>query len=250
MSSITNRSESESVEAALVEGDLSRLNADERVVYYTRVCESLGLNPLTKPFAYLKLNGKLILYPLRDCTDQLRKLNRVSITIASRETVGDCYIVTARASTPDGRCDESTGVVPLGSLKGESLANAYMKAETKAKRRATLSICGLGMVDDSEVDSIPGAQRVDVETAHASHPKALVAPADDVFALAAMLDFVSDAAGLDAAKAKARAAWKSLDADARKGITRAMAEAQARVDVQATESESEGVCGEESDDAA
>jgi hypothetical protein len=35
-----------------------------------------------------------------------------------------------------------------------------MKAETKSKRRVTLSIVGLGMLDESEVDSIPGAKAV------------------------------------------------------------------------------------------
>jgi hypothetical protein len=47
------------------------------------------------------------------------------------------------------------------------MANALMKAETKAKRRVTLSICGLGMLDESEVESIPGA---------AVEPLALPAP--------------------------------------------------------------------------
>jgi len=35
-----------------------------------------------------------------------------------------------------------------------------MRAETKAKRRVTLSICGLGMLDETEVDSIPGAAKI------------------------------------------------------------------------------------------
>jgi len=35
-----------------------------------------------------------------------------------------------------------------------------MKAETKAKRRVTLAICGLGFLDESEVDSIKGATQV------------------------------------------------------------------------------------------
>ena len=30
-----------------------------------------------------------------------------------------------------------------------------MKAETKAKRRVTLSICGLGMLDETEVETVP-----------------------------------------------------------------------------------------------
>ena len=52
----------------------------------------------------------------------------------------------------------------IAGLKGEAKANAIMKAETKAKRRVTLSIVGLGWTDESEVDSIPGAQRVAVDT--------------------------------------------------------------------------------------
>jgi hypothetical protein len=41
-----------------------------------------------------------------------------------------------------------------------------MKAETKAKRRATLSICGLGMPDESEVGSMRGARIVSADDAH------------------------------------------------------------------------------------
>jgi hypothetical protein len=110
---------------------------------------------LTRPFQYITLNGKLTLYATRDATDQLRKLNRVSITIANRERLEDVYIVTARAITADGRSDESTGVVSIGTLKGDVLANALMKAETKAKRRVTLSIVGLGWLDESELETTP-----------------------------------------------------------------------------------------------
>ena len=82
-------------------------------------------------------------------------MHHVAITIAARELVEDIYIVTARATLPDSRTDESIGAVPIGGLKGESRTNAMMKAETKAKRRVTLSIIGLGMFDESEVESIP-----------------------------------------------------------------------------------------------
>ena len=51
----------------------------------------------------------------------------------------------------------------IAGLKGEALSNAMMRAEAKAKRRVALSLCGLGMIDDSEVDSIPGAKRVVVD---------------------------------------------------------------------------------------
>jgi len=149
----------QAVEAALIGGDLSKLSSEQRVVYYNRVCESLGLNPLTKPFEYITLNSKLTLYARRDCTDQLRALRKVSVIIKSREKAEDCYIVTAQASTPDGRTDEAIGVVAIGSARGEAMANALMKAETKAKRRVTLSICGLGWLDEAELEDQPRQER-------------------------------------------------------------------------------------------
>ncbi len=140
----------------LIEGDLSRLTDSERTIYYMKLCESLGLNPLTKPFEYMRLNGKLILYAKRDCTEQLRKIHGVSITIVSREDLGDIYIVTARAIDKYGRQDESVGVVPLfNNMNATDKANALMKCETKAKRRVTLSICGLGFMDESEAETVP-----------------------------------------------------------------------------------------------
>lgn len=144
------------IEQVLIGGDLSRLSSAERVSYYNAVCASLGLNPLTRPFDYINLNGKLTLYAKRDCTEQLRKLRSVSVTIVSREVVEDCYVVTARATDRTGRTDESIGVVPIANLKGEQRANAMMKGETKSKRRVTLSICGLGLLDELEVESITG----------------------------------------------------------------------------------------------
>ncbi len=159
------------IEAALVEGDLSKLSTEDRITYYTRMCDSVGLNPTTKPFEYLKLNGKLVLYARKDCTDQLRSLRNVSISIVARENVGDVYVVTARATLADGRTDESTGAVACGGLKGDNLANALMKAETKAKRRVTLSICGLGLLDESEVETVTGAVRVTDSQPVAAMPK-------------------------------------------------------------------------------
>lgn len=153
---------SERIERVLIDGDLSPLSPDERVQYYNAVCQSVGLNPLTKPFLYIKLNGKLVLYASRDCTDQLRKINKVSVRITGRERIEDVYIVTACATLPDGRTDESTGAVSLAGLRGDALGNALMKAETKGKRRVTLSICGLGWLDETEIETIPSAKIVDV----------------------------------------------------------------------------------------
>jgi len=154
------------LEKVVVGGDLGKLSPAERMNYYKSVCESVGLNPLTRPFDYLVLQGKTTLYARKDATDQLRSIKQVSVQITGRERVEDVFVVTARATTGDGRTDESTGAVTIGNLKGDALANALMKAETKAKRRVTLSICGLGWLDETELDTIAGASTIpaDVDT--------------------------------------------------------------------------------------
>lgn len=151
------------IEQVVMQGDLSKLTPEQRVTYYHRVCESSGLNPYTRPFDYISLNGKLTLYAKKDATEQLRKINNISIFELEARIVDDLYIVIAKAKTPNGRIDQATGAVVIGHLKGDAKANALMKAETKAKRRVTLSIAGLGWTDESEIETIPNARSVDVD---------------------------------------------------------------------------------------
>lgn len=141
----------------LVQGDLSKLSEKQRVEYFDAVCDSLGLNKLTQPFEFVNLKGKLKLYATKNCTDQLRRLRGVSIQITATEVLGEVLCVRVRATDKDGRFDEDEGITTIGNLKGDDLANARMKAITKAKRRVTLSLCGLGMLDESELETIPGA---------------------------------------------------------------------------------------------
>jgi hypothetical protein len=165
----------EVVEKVVIGGDLSGLNAAQRADYYAAVCRGLGLNPLTKPFEYLNLHGQLRLYALRDCADQLRRLHGISIYITNREQMSDIYVVTARAKDRQGREDESTGAVTVGNLKGDALANALMKAETKAKRRVTLSIAGLGWLDETELETMPQHRPIEAavtEGRDEAHPTA------------------------------------------------------------------------------
>lgn len=148
---------SEQIESVLIGGNLNSLTVEQRVEYYRALCRSLGLNPLTKPFDYLALNGKLVLYAKRDCTDQLRKIHHVSVTHLTSQTVDGMCIVRVEVKDREGRTDAAIGAVWVKALSGLDLANAIMKTETKAKRRATLSICGLGMLDESELDTVENA---------------------------------------------------------------------------------------------
>ncbi len=154
------------ISSLVINGDISKLSPGQKVQYYKQFCDKLGLDPLSQPFRILRLHGREIMYCDRGGAQQLNKLHKVSHEIKTRETVNGCYVVTAQASTPDGRKTESIGAVPVYNMKGESLCNAMMKAETKAKRRATLDLLGLGILDETETEDLPGAENVVIPIAH------------------------------------------------------------------------------------
>ena len=192
------------LERALVSGDLAGLNESQRLEYYRAVCESLGLNPLTRPFEYLRLNGRLVLYATRAAADQLRAIHGISILDVRIEQKDDLVIVTVRGRTRDGREDVEVGAVSVAGLRGDAMANAQMKALTKAKRRLTLSLAGLGWLDETETDSVPGAQRV-------SEQQLALAP--EVQAIRQQLaDRAKELPDDSPLRAQAREAWKSGDA--------------------------------------
>lgn len=141
-------------------GDLSQLTNEQRVGHYVRLCRSLGLNELSRPFDWVYFKGaegepeKLALYPNQSCAAQLRRQHHMRVQITRREIVGELFVCEATAYTPDGREDVASKYVPLtgkyGKLKGTMLANALMKAETGAKRRVTLSMVGLATPPDAD----------------------------------------------------------------------------------------------------
>ena len=150
------------LEKVVIQGDLEQLSPAERINYYRQICESLGLNPLTRPFEYIKLQGRMTLYAKKDATEQLAAQHNISISINDTQDLDGVYVVQARASQ-EGRYADATGAVPIEGLKGEAKANALMKAETKASRRSVLRLVGLGWLDETEIESIPGVMAVNVD---------------------------------------------------------------------------------------
>lgn len=145
------------VESLVLRGDLSGLNPQQRARHYVRVCESLGLNPDAQPFAYLRLNGKEILYATRGATDQLAAIHRITREIIDGPKVMDLagtkvVMCAAKATHPNGRTETSIATLPFADP-----TNVLMKAETKAKRRVTMSILGLALLDEMELETIPAA---------------------------------------------------------------------------------------------
>lgn len=162
------------LESVVIGGDLSKLAPAQRLEYYRARCAAAGLDPAATPFQYIVLNGRLTLYATKACTDQLSRVHGIKLSIISQVSEAGLRVVTVRAETKDGRCTEEIGAVPVEGLKADNLANAMMKAVTKAKRRAVLSMCGLGMLDETETETIRDARTINVD----SHTGEIVDPSD------------------------------------------------------------------------
>jgi len=141
----------------LATGDTSKLNNSQKIDLIVQVCRIAGIDPRLSPFEFIKFQGREQLYAKKNATDQLVQVHGIKLVIKEQKTEHGIRAVTVHAETKDGRSTEDIGCVNLEGLKGDALANAMMKAVTKAKRRTVLSICGLGMLDESETETIPGA---------------------------------------------------------------------------------------------
>lgn len=154
----------DALNALIINGDMSRLTAPQKLAYYHQVCDKAGLNPYTRPFDYMVLNGKQVLYANKGCAEQIRALKGISVTSVKQEYIEDLIVITVEGKDSTGRVDTEMGFAQTTKgetkLKGDNLGNAILKAMTKAKRRLTLSMAGLGMLDETEVESIPGARRI------------------------------------------------------------------------------------------
>ena len=153
--------DAKAIESFVARGDWSGLDPHQRALAYTKVCEQHGLNPLSQPFAFLRLNGKEVLYATRGATDQLAAMHRLTRKIVDGPKVVDIAgtkvaLCVAEATHPNGRSETATATLPLVDP-----VNLFMKLETKAKRRVTLSILGLGVLDEQELDTIPEAVKGD-----------------------------------------------------------------------------------------
>lgn len=151
------------IDSLVLCGDISALSPQERARYYIEFCNALGLNAASKPLEILRLNGKEVLYPTRGATDQLAAMHRLNREIIDGPKLIDLagtklvYCV-CRATHPNGRVETAVATVALSDP-----ANVLMKCETKAKRRATLSILGLGLLDETEVEAIPASAKSPAE---------------------------------------------------------------------------------------
>jgi len=186
---VNEKNQAEVIKSLVLDGNIGKMSPDQKVQYYRHLCQSLGLNELTQPVQVLMLQGKETLYATKSATEQLRQIHGVSVDRIDQKIDRDICITTVTVRDKHGRLDGATGAVNIAGLKGDALANAMMKSETKAKRRATLSICGLGMLDESEIETIPGARAESVHSEPVQIPQS-IAPSITAAASPEMDDFI------------------------------------------------------------
>jgi hypothetical protein len=167
---VTATTVDESVLAKVIlSGDLTDLSETEQASYVIRLCQRLKLDPTTQPFRLLKQQvpspsgGKktqVILYATKNATEQLCAKWNISTELSEIDIskVNETQLCrsTCKASLPEGRFTSAIGAVSMDGLRGEAVANALMKCETKATRRAVLRLMGLGMIDETEAETLPG----------------------------------------------------------------------------------------------
>ena len=155
------------IEKAVIRNDLQSLTEIERIQYNFAACRSLGLNPLTRPFDYIVQDGKMSLYLNAVGVAQLRAIYGISVKVKDRSKDDEFIYCTAIAWDNSGRSEESSAVLSLCDkygkpLIGQAKANLIMKAETKAKRRATLALRGIPWGDSGEIKSNLGDPPLDI----------------------------------------------------------------------------------------
>lgn len=166
LTALSTPTDLDTLEKIIKSGDLSGLSWPERWDYYLSVCKATGLDPTTRPLDLIedKRDHKVTLYINKEGAAQLRKAYNVSIDKLEQRIENGLCTVVAYASLPSGRRDSDIGIVSVandkGAFRGDWLGNAIKKAVTQAKRRVTISICGFGFLDETEVDQVPTFERV------------------------------------------------------------------------------------------
>lgn len=164
----------------------------------TQLCKELHLPPLIgteRPFLVFwdPLRQRNIIYPTANLARYLRRQLKLSIEIISDEEsirrIIQCplfdrlhvAVVAVRVTAPDGDSVTDIGVVPVTPVDGADIktaraiarenANAFMRALTKAERRAIFKLVGIPMADLEEgAEETPEAVPIEAVVSETTPP--------------------------------------------------------------------------------
>lgn len=166
--------QNDGVRSFLRTGDLSDMPDKVKDYVLVKMCCHFGLDPILRPFQLIELKGKTVWYATKSATDQVAAIRSLTRKFSEVSIDNDRGIAMMTAYVTDGHREESAlAAVPITKfgpptvrngdpvklpLAGEEYANALMKLQTKALRRATMAF--IGMVDFGGDDGDPATARL------------------------------------------------------------------------------------------
>lgn len=121
-------------------GKCDKLSDDQKAEYGNWLSIKMGVSPDLRPIDFIPTKNGIKPYLNKSAAELIRDARSISITDLTISEQNGMYLVICNVRDTKGRIDSDIGAWP----KGNELHNSLMKAVTKAKRRATLSICRLG----------------------------------------------------------------------------------------------------------
>lgn len=153
----------------MVDGSLHTWALVDQLKYIRYINERAGL-----PFGTIGMidtapgtdKWKRFPYATRQAAAEISKRLGLSLQQVARNEKPERIEFTYRATNPDGRFVEAVGACALVGgkypMSEDQKANKVMHAQTKASRRAILDFSGLGVLDDSELESMGETSKVDL----------------------------------------------------------------------------------------
>lgn len=123
-------------------GRCDNLDINQQAEYKKYLCAKIGVSPTLQPVDLIPTKNGVRPYLNKGAAELIRDTRKISIIGLELAEQNGMFIVTCKVRGANGRVDCDMGACP----KGNEPNNALMKAVTKAKRRATLSMCGLGAI--------------------------------------------------------------------------------------------------------
>ena len=130
---------------AMMRGDLRGLSKDGIAGVVAELARRMGVDPALAPIDVIQTReGKLVPYINARGAAELRK--RHGLEVVGMEVIKDrpgLVVMRATVRDPEGRTDMGVGACAYPEDRPREEEKAWMVAETRAKRRATMSAVGI-----------------------------------------------------------------------------------------------------------
>lgn len=170
----------------VIQHDLSKLTEIQVAEYLRDVSAFIGLDPDLNGLDTIWMDNEngpgrsLVVYARRGTAEILRENMGIQVSSLDNKEVNGSIVFTAAGKNKDGRQEIATGSKFIGGLTGKTHDNAIMTASTRALRRLTMQFTKLGILDESEIESVHNAAPNPAAGAELAGSPAVIPPAPAV----------------------------------------------------------------------